>query len=98
MVLNNFSGRTYSDLTNYPVLPWVLADYESETLDLSSPASFRDLSRPMGAQTEDRRSESTVACAGRPTSLTLNCCRGGRRALLAARRAGREAIPLRHAL
>ncbi|XP_066534651.1 WD repeat- and FYVE domain-containing protein 4 [Hoplias malabaricus] len=55
MHLNTLSGRTYNDLMQYPVFPWVLADYESETLDLSSPATFRDLSKPMGAQTEKRR-------------------------------------------
>ncbi|XP_062319191.1 WD repeat- and FYVE domain-containing protein 4 isoform X1 [Osmerus eperlanus] len=55
MHLNTLAGRTYSDLMQYPVFPWVLADYESETLDLSNPATFRDLSRPMGAQTEKRR-------------------------------------------
>lgn len=31
------------------VFPWVLADYSSEVLDLDSPASFRDLSQPVGA-------------------------------------------------
>ncbi|XP_019902981.2 WD repeat- and FYVE domain-containing protein 4 isoform X2 [Esox lucius] len=55
MHLNTLSGRTYSDLMQYPVFPWVLADYESETLDLTNPATFRDLSKPMGAQTEKRR-------------------------------------------
>ncbi|XP_056147480.1 WD repeat- and FYVE domain-containing protein 4 [Lampris incognitus] len=55
MHLNTLAGRTYNDLMQYPVFPWVLADYESETLDLSNPATFRDLSKPMGAQTEKRR-------------------------------------------
>lgn len=55
MHLNTLAGRTYNDLMQYPVFPWILADYESETLDLSSPASFRDLSKPMGAQTEKRK-------------------------------------------
>ncbi|XP_076831011.1 WD repeat- and FYVE domain-containing protein 4 isoform X2 [Brachyhypopomus gauderio] len=55
MHLNTLAGRTYNDLMQYPVFPWILADYESETLDLSSPATFRDLSKPMGAQTEKRR-------------------------------------------
>lgn len=31
------------------VFPWVLADYTSEALDLNDPASFRDLSKPVGA-------------------------------------------------
>ncbi|KAL2083087.1 hypothetical protein ACEWY4_020860 [Coilia grayii] len=55
MHLNTLAGRTYNDLMQYPIFPWVLADYYSETLDLSCAASFRDLSKPMGAQTAQRR-------------------------------------------
>ncbi|XP_035461782.2 WD repeat- and FYVE domain-containing protein 4 isoform X3 [Scophthalmus maximus] len=55
MHLNTIAGRTYNDLMQYPVFPWILADYHSETLDLSNPATFRDLSKPMGAQTEKRK-------------------------------------------
>lgn len=58
MFLNTQSGRTYNDLTNYPVFPWILADYHSEKLDLTDPCTFRDLSLPMGAQSEERRKES----------------------------------------
>ena len=58
MYLNTLAGRTYSDLMQYPVMPWVLADYESErTPDLQCPASFRDLSRPMGSQSAERREQ-----------------------------------------
>jgi len=49
MRLNSFAGRTYSDLTQYPVMPWVLCDFKSSTIDLRDPAVYRDLSRPMGA-------------------------------------------------
>ena len=49
MHLNSFAGRSYNDLTQYPVFPWVLADYESEDIDLSNPNIYRDLSKPMGA-------------------------------------------------
>ncbi len=49
MHLNTLSGRTYNDLTQYPVFPWVIADYESKTLNLSDSKTFRDLSKPMGA-------------------------------------------------
>ncbi|XP_077438112.1 WD repeat- and FYVE domain-containing protein 4 isoform X2 [Vanacampus margaritifer] len=55
MHLNTLAGRTYNDLMQYPVFPWVLADYKSETLNLSDPTTFRDLSKPMGAQTEKRK-------------------------------------------
>jgi hypothetical protein len=57
MVLNTFAGRSFNDLTQYPVFPWVLADYESETLDLSDPSSFRDLSKPVGALNPERLQE-----------------------------------------
>lgn len=30
-------------------MPWVVADYTSASLDLSDPASYRDLSKPIGA-------------------------------------------------
>ena len=54
MHLNTLAGRSYNDLMQYPIFPWIVADYDSETLDLTDPKSFRDLSRPMGAQTSDR--------------------------------------------
>lgn len=49
MILNTLAGRSYNDLTQYPVFPWVLADYTSETLDLKKSSTFRDLSKPVGA-------------------------------------------------
>lgn len=49
MFLNTLAGRTYNDLTQYPVFPWVLADYSSESLDFNKSSTFRDLSKPVGA-------------------------------------------------
>ncbi|XP_068089612.1 WD repeat and FYVE domain-containing protein 3 isoform X2 [Hyperolius riggenbachi] len=54
MHLNTLAGRSYNDLMQYPVFPWILADYDSEELDLTNPKTFRNLSKPMGAQTDDR--------------------------------------------
>ena len=39
------TGRSYNDLNQYPVFPWVLQDYSSDTLNLNTPESFRDLSK-----------------------------------------------------
>ncbi|XP_057674721.1 neurobeachin-like protein 1 isoform X1 [Corythoichthys intestinalis] len=50
MQLNTIAGRTYNDLAQYPVFPWILADYTSEELDLSDPLVFRDLSKPVAVQ------------------------------------------------
>lgn len=81
MHLNTLAGRSYNDLMQYPVFPWILADYDSEViaslitksssvysdwiysvtmvlliqeLDLNNPKTFRNLAKPMGAQTDDR--------------------------------------------
>ncbi|XP_063788663.1 neurobeachin-like protein 1 isoform X2 [Pseudophryne corroboree] len=50
--LNTIAGRTYNDLAQYPVFPWVLQDYTSEELDLNNLAVFRDLSKPIGVVNE----------------------------------------------
>lgn len=55
MFLNTIAGRTYNDLNQYPVFPWVLTNYESQELDLSVPSNYRDLSKPIGALNPSRR-------------------------------------------
>ena len=55
--LNTLAGRTFNDLNQYPVFPWVLADYTSPSLDLHAAASYRDLYKPVGALNEKRRLE-----------------------------------------
>ncbi|XP_052812655.1 neurobeachin-like protein 1 isoform X3 [Mya arenaria] len=48
MQLNTIAGRTYNDLSQYPVFPWILSDYTSPTLDLEDSSVYRDLSKPIG--------------------------------------------------
>jgi Beige/BEACH domain/PH domain associated with Beige/BEACH len=53
--LNILSGRSYNDTCQYPVFPWVLANYTSEEIpDLTDRSNFRDLSKPVGALNPDR--------------------------------------------
>ncbi|CAG9098190.1 unnamed protein product [Plutella xylostella] len=52
--LNCLADRSKNDLTQYPVFPWVVADYSSKILNLDKAESFRDLSKPMGALNPDR--------------------------------------------
>jgi factor associated with neutral sphingomyelinase activation len=54
LALNCAAGRSFHDLSRYPVFPWVIADYESSKLDLARESTFRDLSKPVGALNEDR--------------------------------------------
>jgi hypothetical protein len=58
MFVNTLAGRTFNDLTQYPVFPWVLSNYESEELDLTDPSNFRDLKKPIGIQ--DPRQERSI--------------------------------------
>lgn len=48
------TSDTQSSDVQWPVFPWVLADYTSPILDLNSPGSFRDLSKPIGALNTQR--------------------------------------------
>lgn len=54
MHLNTLAGRSFNDLTQYPVFPWVVQDYTSDILDLQHPGTFRDLSKPIGALNPER--------------------------------------------
>lgn len=57
MFLNTIAGRTYQDLNQYHVFPWILTNYDGKELDLSQPTNFRDLSKPIGALNSERREE-----------------------------------------
>eukprot|EP00111_Clytia_hemisphaerica_P022278 TCONS_00065481-protein len=57
MQLNTISGRTYNDLAQYPVFPWVITDFESDTIDLENPDIYRDLTKPVGAINEKKAEE-----------------------------------------
>ncbi|EPY22598.1 hypothetical protein AGDE_13222 [Angomonas deanei] len=59
LFLNQIAGRTNMDFNQYPVFPWVIADYTSKHLDLEQPDTFRLFNYPMGAQTEQRREAVT---------------------------------------
>ncbi|PIO38062.1 hypothetical protein AB205_0185690, partial [Aquarana catesbeiana] len=39
--LNKHAGRSFNDLMQYPVFPFILSDYTSETLDLSNTNIYR---------------------------------------------------------
>ena len=77
------AGRSYNDLNQYPVFPWVLADYASEALDFNSPTIFRDLSKPVGALNPKRLEFFLVRAALLECfDLSACCCLAGVRATL----------------
>ena len=54
MKLNLLAGRTYNDLSQYPVFPWVISDYKSKQLNLDDPDVYRNLTSPIGALDKNR--------------------------------------------
>ena len=48
MILNILSNRSYRDLTQYPIFPWIFKVYPNGGLDTSKVENYRDLSSPMG--------------------------------------------------
>ena len=49
LYLNFIAHRSFNDLTQYPIFPWIVQDYKYEYLDLGKPFTFRDLGKPIGA-------------------------------------------------
>lgn len=54
LYLNLAAGRSFNDLSQYPVFPWVIQDYSSLHLDLDNPSTFRNLYKPIGTLNEKR--------------------------------------------
>mmetsp|Transcript_16549 Transcript_16549/g.31348 ORF Transcript_16549/g.31348 Transcript_16549/m.31348 type:complete len:1241 (-) Transcript_16549:660-4382(-) len=48
LALNSAAGRSLFDLSRYPVFPWVLSDYESAKLDISSTNAFETMAGKQG--------------------------------------------------
>ncbi|XP_033874007.3 lysosomal-trafficking regulator-like isoform X2 [Acipenser ruthenus] len=52
--LNKHAGRSFNDLMQYPVFPFILSDYTNETLDLSEPTIYRNLVKPIAVQSKEK--------------------------------------------
>ncbi|XP_068087878.1 lysosomal-trafficking regulator isoform X2 [Hyperolius riggenbachi] len=52
--LNKHAGRSFNDLMQYPVFPFILSDYISETLDLNNTNIYRNLAKPIAVQSKEK--------------------------------------------
>lgn len=50
----SLADRTFQDLTQYPVFPWIISDYHSDEIDLNDSEYYRDLTKPIGALNNER--------------------------------------------
>ncbi|CAK73347.1 unnamed protein product (macronuclear) [Paramecium tetraurelia] len=54
MLINKYSGRSFNDLNQYPIFPWVIGDYTSKSIDLTKRETYRDLEKMISASNEER--------------------------------------------
>ncbi|XP_075002601.1 lysosomal-trafficking regulator isoform X5 [Calonectris borealis] len=52
--LNKHAGRSFNDLMQYPVFPFILSDYTNETLDLNDSSVYRNLVKPIAVQSKEK--------------------------------------------
>jgi hypothetical protein len=52
--VNLLGQRSFNDLSQYPVFPWILANYTSDSIDLNDESNYRDLLKPIGTLNEQR--------------------------------------------
>ncbi|XP_019382698.1 PREDICTED: lysosomal-trafficking regulator isoform X1 [Gavialis gangeticus] len=52
--LNKHAGRSFNDLMQYPVFPFILSDYTSDSLDLNDPSVYRNLVKPIAVQSKEK--------------------------------------------
>ena len=48
MICNLLGNRSYNDLTQYHVFPWMISNYNSVKVDMNNDSAFRNLELPMG--------------------------------------------------
>lgn len=52
--INKIAGRSFNDLMQYPIFPFILSNYSTTILDLNLQANFRNLKRPMAVQNPEK--------------------------------------------
>lgn len=55
MLLNKYGGRSFNDLCQYPVFPWIIKNYVSEDIKLEDEKIYRPLGVSMGAISKEKR-------------------------------------------
>ncbi|EAY03298.1 Beige/BEACH domain containing protein [Trichomonas vaginalis G3] len=55
--LNMLAGRSYNDISQYPVYPWILSNYKNDTINFNEKGNYRKLTKPLGALNSTRLSK-----------------------------------------
>ncbi|CAF1260130.1 unnamed protein product [Didymodactylos carnosus] len=54
MSLNKLAGRTFNDLMQYPICPYIISTYDKDILDLHMTQNYRDLTKPIAIQHKEK--------------------------------------------
>ncbi|CAF1046492.1 unnamed protein product, partial [Didymodactylos carnosus] len=54
MSLNKLAGRTFNDLMQYPICPYIVCSYDKDILDLHLTQNYRDLGKPIAIQHKEK--------------------------------------------
>ena len=52
--INKYSGRSFNNPSQYPLFPWILKDYTSNTINMDDETIYRDFRKPVGAFTQKK--------------------------------------------
>jgi len=55
MILNKYAGRSFNDLSQYPIFPWIISNYTNSSINLGDRKIYRPLELPIAAITAEKR-------------------------------------------
>ena len=55
MLLNKYSGRSFNDIAQYPVFPWILKEFVKPQISLTDPTIYRNLLLPIAGLTKAKQ-------------------------------------------
>jgi len=56
LYLNSLSSRSFNNISQYPIMPWIIKEY-NHSLNLKSAEAYRDLSMPIGMLGKESRTK-----------------------------------------
>ncbi|OMJ72146.1 hypothetical protein SteCoe_29484 [Stentor coeruleus] len=63
LALNKYAGRSFNDISQYPVFPWVIKDFSSSEINVDNPKIYRDFAYSIGSQDANKRAQLKQKCS-----------------------------------
>ena len=49
MYLNRFSSRSFNDISQYPIFPWIISEFNDDEFKMNEKGYYRNLGKPVGS-------------------------------------------------